>query len=195
MINSLFSNNSSVFIMKIFRSVAILFWVMIAFCLLIGCDSQDQPSEAAENKIVKVQRGDLTVDILASGNPKLIAKYEDFKPLPNTEKLGPASGAFVDKYIWDDLNQMADVRNKYLKFYDTVLTLWKTGKVVFNPAAHFRNIYTNVLFNSLSGLHPWRLDIYTKAAKEMRNNGQFYKEAKGLGLLDVFSPRVPRIHP
>jgi len=107
----------------------------------------------------------------------LIPKYENFKPLPVTEKLGPLSGALVDPYIWDDLNEAVKVRSDILKAYDSVLTLWKTGKVVYNPATQARNILSNSILADFADLPQWRIDIYAKTAKDFLTKSGYWLEA------------------
>lgn len=113
----------------------------------------------------------------------LVEKYESFKPLPVTDKLGPLSGALVDSYIWDDLNQAVAIRSDAIKAWDKILTLWKTGKVVYNPATHCRNILSNIILADFAGLAPHRIDIYARAARDFLHKGDYWKEAKQSGLL------------
>jgi len=113
----------------------------------------------------------------------LIPKYENFKPLPQTDKLGPLSGALVDPYIWDDLNQAVAIRSDLIKAYDKILTLWKTGKVVFNPATHCRNMLSNTILADWSDLPPHRVDIYARAAHDLLTKSGYWLEAKKTPLL------------
>ncbi len=108
----------------------------------------------------------------------LIPKYEKFKPLPVTPKLGPLSGSLVDPYIWDDLNQAVKTKNDLLKAYDGLLTLWKTGKVVYNPATQARNILSNSILADFGDLPQWRIDIYARTARDFLTKSGYWKEAK-----------------
>ena len=107
----------------------------------------------------------------------LIERYENFKPLPVTEKLGPLFGSLVDPYIWDDLNQSVEIRSDILKAYEGLLALWKTGKVVYNPATQARNIISNAILADFADLPPWRIDIYAKAARDFATKSGYWLEA------------------
>jgi len=100
------------------------------------------------------------------------AKYDNFKPLPKTEKLGPLFGALVDPYIWDDLNEATAIRSPAIKAWDEVLRLWKTGKVVYNPATQARNMLSNIILADWAGLSPHRVDIYARAALDILRSKQ-----------------------
>jgi len=104
-------------------------------------------------------------------------KYVAFKPLPTTKKLGPLSGKLVDPYIWDDLNQMVVSTSEMVKAWDYALSLWKTGKVVYNPATQCRNLLSNIVLSYFNGLSPHRVDIYARAAKELWTKGPFWRTA------------------
>jgi len=105
-------------------------------------------------------------------------KYKDFKPLPVSERLGPLSGAMVDPYIWDDLNQTVAITNDWVKAWDNVVRLWKTGKVVYNPATQVRNMLSNTILADWAGLNPHRVDIYAEAARDLLKKTGYYKEVK-----------------
>ncbi|MCK4328798.1 hypothetical protein KAX02_03040 [candidate division WOR-3 bacterium] len=139
-------------------------------------------NKVAENKDWTISPQQLSV-INSGKNEKLILKYKDFKPLPVTLKLGKLSGQLVDPYIWDDLNQAVIVTNDMIKAWDSVLRLWKTGKVVYNPATQCRNMLSNTILADFGGLPPHRIDIYAQAAKELLTKGQYWKETKQTPLL------------
>lgn len=61
----------------------------------------------------------------------------------------------------------------YQKFF---LTPWKTNKVILRPAAHFRNIMSNVILNDWGGLPFWRQDVYLKSLNEVLRKGPLFKE-------------------
>jgi len=108
----------------------------------------------------------------------LIPKYENFKPLPVTEKLGPLSGALIDPYIWDDLNEAVKVKNEMIKAWDSVLSLWKVGKAVYNPATQCRNILSNSILADFAGLPQHRIDIYARTALDFYTKSGYWLEAK-----------------
>jgi len=107
----------------------------------------------------------------------LAEKYASFKPLPATKKLGPLSGALVDPYIWDDLNQAVAARSDMIKAWDKVLTLWKTGKVVYNPATHVRNILSNSILADWAGVSHLRVDLYARTANDFLHKSGYWLEA------------------
>jgi len=61
----------------------------------------------------------------------------------------------------------------YQKFF---LTPWKTNKVVLRPAAHFRNLMSNVILNDWGGLPFWRQDVYIRSLNEVLRKGPLFKE-------------------
>lgn len=109
---------------------------------------------------------------------KQAEKYKDFKPLPVTEKLGPLSGAMIDPYIWDDLNEAVVITSNIIQAWDEILRLWKTGKVVFNPATQTRNLLSDIILADLAGLSPHRVDVYAIAARDMLGKSGYYEEVK-----------------
>jgi len=118
-----------------------------------------------------------------SGREAQQAKYTGFKPLPVSKKLGPLSGAMVDPYIWDDLNQAIAVRGNMIKAWDSVLSLWKTGKVVYNPATQVRNFLSNSILADFAGVPHHRIDVYARAARDFLTKSGYYEEAKNTPLL------------
>lgn len=113
----------------------------------------------------------------------LVPKYENFKPMPVSDKLGPLSSKLIDPYIWDDLNQAVVLRSDLIKAWDKALSLWKTGKVVYNPATQFRNLLSNSILADFGGLPQTRVDIYARAAHDLLTKSGYWKEAKQTPLL------------
>ena len=56
---------------KTAKTLVILFFAGLAVPL-IGCGSEPSGAEAAENQIATVERGDMTIEITAVGNPGTI---------------------------------------------------------------------------------------------------------------------------
>jgi hypothetical protein len=110
--------------------------------------------------------------------PSGVPAYNRWKQLPKTDKLGPLSGAFVDPFIYDDLNQAVKEYNQAIKAWDKFLRVWKAGKVVYNPATQFRNVMSNFILAWGADLAPWRMDVYSETAADYWNKGKYYKEAK-----------------
>jgi diguanylate cyclase (GGDEF)-like protein len=111
------------------------------------------------------------------------ATYGNFKPMSPSDKLGPLAGMMVDPYIYDYLNATIDQRNELGRMYDELLRLWKTGKVVYNPASQCRNIMSGIILADMGDLSPHRLDIYAKAAAALKTQNDVYKAAYKHGAL------------
>jgi len=109
----------------------------------------------------------------------------NWKPMPTSTRLGPLAGMMVDPYIYDDLNQTIEQRSEVMKFYDELLRLWKTGKVVYNPASQARNIMSGFILSDMGDLPIWRVDVYARAAAELKRRGEIYRTAYDQGILGV----------
>lgn len=136
----------------------------------------DMFNRIAENKkwAVSPKEWDNIMKIKARADK--VAHYKDFKPLPMTDRLGNLSGAMVDPYIWDDLNQAVHIVSEIGKAFDKLLNLWKIGKVPFNPATQFRNILSNTILADFAGLSPLRIDIYARAARDLLTKSGYWDE-------------------
>lgn len=68
-----------------------------------------------------------------------------------------------------------------------LLSMWKSGKTVMRPAYHLRNMVSNAILADWGGLPIYRLDVYRKAIKGMRNNApswqRFIHETGGAGTM------------
>jgi hypothetical protein len=123
------------------------------------------------------------VDELAAEFPD--RDYHRFKQLQNTEKLGPLAGKMVRPEIYDYLDQTLDQRSDAGRVYDEILRLWKTGKVVYNPAAQVRNMLSNIVLADMGGLKLHQVGVYARAAKDFKAKGTYYEDAKKAGLFGV----------
>lgn len=111
-----------------------------------------------------------------------------FTKLPDVAGLGALKGKAVPDAIAASINEIIRAKSPTEKMLGKVVSGFKFGKVVMNPATHGRNIASNFLLNDFEGLSPARLDIYAKAAKELATQGAMYKEAKAVGLgLDTYA--------
>lgn len=112
---------------------------------------------------------------------------DGLKQLPDSRGLGDLRNKYVPEPIFDSLTEIANPKKWGPKSLQTATKVFKFGKVVANPATHARNIMSNFMLNDFNGLSPARIDIYAKAAKEMANKGDMYKEAQKAGLgFDTF---------
>ncbi|MEK6879834.1 MAG: hypothetical protein AABY22_09520, partial [Nanoarchaeota archaeon] len=72
-----------------------------------------------------------------------IAK-EGFIQLTGTaKKLGKLSNKYVHPEIARDINELINTPSNAEKIYNDLLSKWKFGKVVLNPATHARNFMSN----------------------------------------------------
>ena len=114
---------------------------------------------------------------------------EGFVQLPANRKLGNLSEAYVHPEIFGDLNEAIRVMSQPEKVWRKALGAWKFGKVILSPKTHARNLMSNSVLAHLGGLpmyeQPWYL---ARAAREMRNQGEYWRKAKREGLLsDTFT--------
>jgi len=114
-------------------------------------------------------------------------------------------GAIANTYIRDDvyktIKDLGNVigREKYdkgiLKHWVRGTSVWKKFKTAYNPSTHFRNIYSNFIFNDLGGMslfdkQSWK--SYQIALRELRNgyankgSAKYFKEAQELGLFQGY---------
>ena len=115
-----------------------------------------------------------TKDIEAPKNYRLI---ED-------DAFGALKGMYVRKDVWDDLREVNEWRTAGGQLYDKWLGHWKSGKVIWNPATHARNFYSNMLLAYLGDVSPTDTKTYNKAFKSFRNKDTWYKEAEEWGLFN-----------
>jgi hypothetical protein len=98
------------------------------------------------------------------------------------DRLGALKGMAVRQDVYDDLKETVDMRNDFIRLWDKALGSWKYGKVVLNPATHARNFMSNAILAYFGDVHPGDLKTYSRAAKELKNKGVLYQEAKDWGL-------------
>lgn len=99
--------------------------------------------------------------------------------LPDSKALGALSGRYVQPYIAKDINQMITAKTDIERVYRKMLGAWKFGKVVANPATHFRNMFANSIMMDLGGLDLMEQPKWLhRAAKEYLSKGSAYQEAK-----------------
>lgn len=115
---------------------------------------------------------------------EVAATAKGWTQLPKTKALGKLSGKFVDPYIAKDINSIVAVKGEAQKIYEQGLSLWKYGKVILNPATHFRNMMSNSILMDLGGVDlSDQPRLLVSAAKELMKKGSVYQEAKQAGLL------------
>lgn len=109
-----------------------------------------------------------------------------FTQIPDSTAFGRLAGKYVENDIHRQLTELVETPNAALRFYDTVMSWWKAGKTLYNPATHLRNVMSNVFFGQLAGvnpLNPGNLRYYRDAIRHLRNGGQTLTEAYEDGVL------------
>lgn len=119
----------------------------------------------------------------AAGNPKWASGewIPGFvkKALPDTKAYGALRGKFVHPIIHGDVTALLRTKSEIEALYDTGIATWKLGKTVWNPAVHFRNMFSNSVLLDLSGMDAIQQTKYIgKALKHIRGNSQEYQQAR-----------------
>ena len=101
------------------------------------------------------------------------------KSLPDTKSYGALRGMFVKQRIHDDLTALYNIKGNFEAAYDSFIGTWKLGKVVFNPATHFRNMFSNSILLDLSGMdHVAQATYMGKALNHIRKGSAEYNTAR-----------------
>ena len=101
------------------------------------------------------------------------------KALPDTKAYGALRGMFVKQRIHDDLTALYNIKGNFEAAYDSFMGTWKLGKVVFNPATHFRNMFSNSILLDLSGMdHIAQAKYMSKALNHIRKGSEEYNTAR-----------------
>jgi hypothetical protein len=101
------------------------------------------------------------------------------KALPDTKAYGALRGMFVKQRIYDDLTTLFGIKGNFAATYDSFIGTWKLGKVVWNPATHFRNMFSNSILLDLSGMdHLAQAKYMTTALNHIRKGSAEYNTAK-----------------
>lgn len=99
------------------------------------------------------------------------------------KKLGALNGKYVHPEIARDIQEINKMPGMVERIYNDLLSKWKFGKVVLNPATHFRNMMNNSIFLDQSGvdlLHQPKL--LSRSLTEIKSNGAMFNEAKEAGV-------------
>lgn len=116
-------------------------------------------------------------------DPELVPAH--FRKLAG-EKYGSLNGLYVDRVIADDIDDMGEVTNSFIRNWDKILGLWKLGKAVWNPATHVGNTTSNIFLAHLGGVSPLDMKTYGQAAQalQLRMGNKWFREAEGWGLMN-----------
>lgn len=100
--------------------------------------------------------------------------------MPKSPNLGALSGKFVVPEIAQDINAITSIKaeNLALELYAKSLNMWKIGKVVLNPATHFRNMLSNSMLLDLSGTNHFRqMQLFPRVVRDYLSKGKLYQMA------------------
>jgi DNA repair protein RadC len=109
-----------------------------------------------------------------------------FTAMPDDPKMGRLAGKWVRDDVAAELEQMIDVPNMVMRFYDWVLAAFKYGHTIINPGSHVRNVIGNISFAALAGsnpLNPGNWKAYSEANRLMREGGPTFEALHRLGIL------------
>ena len=98
--------------------------------------------------------------------------------MPDTTTMGALKGKWVIPEIAEDINAITKAGEQSRGVYLKLLSAWKYGKVVLNPAAQTRNILSNTILLDLSGTnHLRQAQLFPKAFNELLTKGKLYEQA------------------
>ncbi|KKK70885.1 hypothetical protein LCGC14_2919490, partial [marine sediment metagenome] len=101
------------------------------------------------------------------------------KALPDTKAYGALRGMFVHPTIHSDVTALLRTKSDIEALYDAAIGTWKLGKTIWNPAVHFRNMFSNSVLLDLSGMdHIQQAKYMGKALKHIKANSKEYQEAR-----------------
>jgi len=131
----------------------------------------------------------------AEGLKGTIANAEDamkergFRLIPKDEIYGPLGNKFVPTAIYDDIRRAGKTGvNEWARRWQKGVGWWKYGKIVLNPASHFRNTIGNLVLADMAGLAPWKVHRYVDSIRSLAKKDEFFDLAKehGTFLTDTF---------
>ena len=113
---------------------------------------------------------------------------EGMKQLPTVIGLGKLSGKFVPKFIYDDIQEVIRSKGEWEQLLGKVVTGFKYGKVIMNPATHARNMMSGYILANFAGIPLARMpDLTAKAIKSIKTADKYSQELEKMGRgLDTF---------
>ncbi len=102
---------------------------------------------------------------------------EGFRKFVGRE-FGALEGKWVPENIYKEVQrQVADFR-EIPGFWSKMLSMWKMGKTVLNPATHARNFLSNLILLNIGGLPAYEVPVYlARAMGEMKKGGEIFQES------------------
>ncbi len=116
--------------------------------------------------------------------------YKDWVKMPDTATMGALRNKYVIPEIAHDINGVIGASSQGFETYLKILSAWKYGKVVLNPATHARNIMSNSMLLDFSGMnHLRQAYLAPRVLVDYYKKGKYYQEAVSTSLLssDFFS--------
>jgi len=101
----------------------------------------------------------------------------------NAKRYGMLAGRWVPREVLDHLSAFdTSMQNDLAKIYRKGLSMWKEGKTVLNPVAHFNNTVSNLTMAHFAGVSYWDAGKYAGAVRDLMRNAPMLQEAKDAGL-------------
>lgn len=93
---------------------------------------------------------------------------------------GPLNGMHVPREVGQEIDKILGEVSTSPTAWRRIVSYWKMGKTILNPASHARNFMSNAtMLNAFGGIGLHEIPIYmARAAKEMKSNGNYYQSAK-----------------
>lgn len=114
------------------------------------------------------------------------ANAAGYTQLPGSRKLGRLAGQWVREDVAEEVRQLVEAPSALARLYDGILAMWKTGKTVYNPGTHVRNVLGNLLFAQFAGINPLdprNLKYFKRAWTTIRAGGPLLEEMYREGVL------------
>lgn len=107
-----------------------------------------------------------------------------YTKLPDNRRLGRLAGKYVRDDIAEEITALVRTPSDMAALYDGLLALWKTGKTVYNPGTHVRNVLGNLIFAQMAGANPiTNPKAYREAIRTLNKGGAALEELYQQGVL------------
>jgi hypothetical protein len=102
--------------------------------------------------------------------------------MPESKNFGDLSGKWMSRWDAKEILQMNDNRGKFIKMYDAVISSIKAGKVVWSSAAQGRNLVSNIMLMTYSGIPATKaMEYAAKGFGSVATKDKWYKQYVKLG--------------
>ncbi|MCA0214515.1 MAG: hypothetical protein LCH79_15225 [Proteobacteria bacterium] len=98
------------------------------------------------------------------------------------KRYGKLSGRYISRDDFSQLENATGVDSEVFKAYKDALAVWKEGKTVANPVAHFNNVVSNMTMAHFAGVSYWEQHKYIGALYDFATGSPKVKEAREAGL-------------